>query len=140
MPTMPSSIGKTKVTIKFVHHKHRIVRPMQVERILVGKISEIISHVAGETHDCWKPKKITVSVKMKYGRSGEPSSVEEITPMRILAVSTPQRPMVSMVRRPILPTIYRPNRAPATEIRPLPILPTSAASVLNPECVRICEP
>ena len=51
MPTMPSSIGKTKVTIKFVHHKHRIVRPMQVERILVGKISEIISHVAGETHD-----------------------------------------------------------------------------------------
>ena len=52
IPTIPSRIGNTKVTRKLVHHKQSTVRPIQVERILVGKISEIISQVAGETHDC----------------------------------------------------------------------------------------
>ena len=52
MPTMPSRIGNIKVTRKLVHHRQRTVRPIQVERILVGNISEIISQVAGETQDC----------------------------------------------------------------------------------------
>lgn len=57
IPTIPNSIGKTNVTRKLKIHRQKIVIPIAVERILVGKISEIISQVAGDTQDCWNPKR-----------------------------------------------------------------------------------
>ena len=80
-PTAPSNTGKVSPMIKFAIHRQKTLIPTPSPLTLIGKISEITSHVTGSTAPCINAINITVKVITTYGSAAVLSKRIEAPPI-----------------------------------------------------------